>query len=60
MNFSLYPHIFLERKKTGKTCSIIMIKLFLTACYGSTLGSNPDIPQKSLMGDINKGVADTL
>ncbi len=21
--------------------------IFLTACYGSTLGSNPDIPQKS-------------
>ncbi len=30
------------------------------ACYGSTLGSNPDIPHKSYMGDISEGVADTL
>jgi hypothetical protein len=30
------------------------------ACYGSTLGSNPDILQESEMGDISKGVADTL
>jgi hypothetical protein len=30
------------------------------ACYGSTLGSNPDIPQKSEMGDISEGVADTI
>jgi hypothetical protein len=27
------------------------------ACYGSFLGSNPDISQKYKMGDISKGVA---
>ncbi len=31
------------------------------ACYGgSSLGSNPDIYQKNKMGDISKGVANTL
>jgi hypothetical protein len=30
------------------------------ACYGSTLGSNPDISQKYKMGDISKGVDNTL
>ncbi len=30
------------------------------ACYGSYLGSNPDISQKYKMGDISKGVANTL
>jgi hypothetical protein len=30
------------------------------ACYGSCLGSNPDIPQKYKMGDISKGVANAL
>ncbi len=31
------------------------------ACYGSSLGSNPDISQKKYkMGDISKGVANTL
>jgi hypothetical protein len=30
------------------------------ACYGSSLGSNPDIVQKYKMGDISKGVANTL
>ncbi len=32
------------------------------ACYGSSLGSNPDISQKYKMGDgdISKGVANTL
>jgi hypothetical protein len=29
-------------------------------CYGSSLGSNPDISQKYKMGDISKGVANTL
>jgi hypothetical protein len=29
------------------------------ACYGSSLGSNPDISQKFKMGDISKGVANT-
>jgi hypothetical protein len=29
------------------------------ACYGSSLGSNPDISQKHKMGDIRKGVANT-
>jgi hypothetical protein len=29
------------------------------ACYGSSLGSNPDISQKYKMGDISKGVANT-
>jgi hypothetical protein len=28
-----------------------------TACYGSSLGSNPDISQKYKMGDISKNVA---
>jgi hypothetical protein len=27
------------------------------ACYGSSLGSNPDISQKYKMGDISKEVA---
>jgi hypothetical protein len=30
------------------------------ACYGSSLGSNPDISQKYKMGDLSKGVANTL
>jgi hypothetical protein len=30
------------------------------ACYGSALGSNPDISQKYKMGDKSKGVANTL
>jgi hypothetical protein len=30
------------------------------ACYGSSLGSNPDISQKFKMGDISKEVANTL
>jgi hypothetical protein len=30
------------------------------ACYGSSLGSNPDISQKCKMVDISKGVANTL
>jgi hypothetical protein len=30
------------------------------ACYGRSLGSNPDISQKYKMGDISKGVANTL
>ncbi len=30
------------------------------ACYGSSLGSNPDIPEKCIMGDISKVVANTL
>ncbi len=30
------------------------------ACYGSSLGSNPDISQKYKIGDISKGVANTL
>jgi hypothetical protein len=30
------------------------------ACYGSSLGSKADISQKYKMGDINKGVANTL
>jgi hypothetical protein len=29
-------------------------------CFGSSLGSNPDISQKYKMGDISKGVANTL
>jgi hypothetical protein len=32
-------------------------KLVSPACYGSYLGSNPDISQKYKMGDISKGVA---
>jgi hypothetical protein len=27
------------------------------ACYGGTLVSKPDFPQKSYIGDISKGVA---
>jgi hypothetical protein len=30
------------------------------ACYGSSLGSNLDIYQKYKIGDISKGVANTL
>jgi hypothetical protein len=30
------------------------------ACYGSSLGLNPDISQKFKMGDISKEVAKTL
>jgi hypothetical protein len=30
------------------------------ACYGSSLGSNLDISQKYKMGDMSKGVANTL
>jgi hypothetical protein len=30
------------------------------ACYGSSLGSNPDNSQEYKMGDISKGVANTL
>ncbi len=30
------------------------------ACYGSSLCSNPDISQQYKMGDIGKGVANTL
>jgi len=30
------------------------------ACYISSLGSNPDISQKYKMGDMSKGVANTL
>jgi hypothetical protein len=30
------------------------------ACYGSSLGSNPDIAQNTKMGDIAKGVVNTL
>ncbi len=30
------------------------------ACYGSSLGSNPDISQKYKMGDIGIVVANTL
>ncbi len=30
------------------------------ACYGSYQGSNPIISQKHKMGDISKGVANTL
>ncbi len=29
-------------------------------CYGGNMSSNSDIPQKSYMGDISEGVADTL
>jgi hypothetical protein len=30
------------------------------ACYGSTRSLNSDIPQQSYMGDISKGMANTL
>jgi hypothetical protein len=30
------------------------------ACYGSSLGSNQDISQNYKMGDISKGVANTI
>ncbi len=36
-----------------------MAKSVALACYGSTLGSNPDISQKYAMCDISKGVANT-
>jgi hypothetical protein len=37
-----------------------MAKLVAPAFYGNSLGSNPDISQKYKMGDIIKGVANTL
>jgi hypothetical protein len=39
-------------KKTGKVGSA-------PACYGSSLGSNPDITQKYKIDDISKGVNNT-
>jgi hypothetical protein len=33
---------------------------YAPACYGSSLGSNPDIFQKYKMGDISKRVANKL
>jgi hypothetical protein len=30
------------------------------ACFGSSLGSNPDISQENKMGDISKGEANSL
>jgi hypothetical protein len=35
-------------------------KLVAPACNGSPLGSNPDVFQKYKMGDIRKGVSNTL
>jgi hypothetical protein len=32
----------------------------MPACYGSSLGSNPDISQKHKICDISKGVANTF
>ncbi len=34
--------------------------LVAPACYGTFLGSNPDISQKYKMGDISKRAANTL
>jgi hypothetical protein len=31
-----------------------------SVCYGSSLGSNPDISQNYKMGDLSKGVANTV
>ncbi len=42
-----------DREMGGKVVST-------PACYSSSLGSNPDICQKYKMGDISKGVANTL
>jgi hypothetical protein len=44
--------------KLGKWVAKLVAHLH--ACYGSYLGSNPDISQKYKMGDISKGVANTL
>jgi hypothetical protein len=30
------------------------------ACYGSSLGSNLDVSQKYIMGEMSKGVANTI
>jgi hypothetical protein len=35
-------------------------KLVAPAYHSRSLGSNPDIPQRSLMGDVSQGVANTL
>ncbi len=35
-------------------------KLVAPSCYGSSLGSNSDIFQEYKMGNISKGVANTL
>jgi hypothetical protein len=32
----------------------------LANCYGSFMGSNPDISKKYKMGELSKGVANTL
>jgi hypothetical protein len=42
-----------KRRKTGQVGSA-------PACYGSFLGSNPDISQKYKMGDISKIGGNTL
>ncbi len=58
-----------------KIASVLMFESFLVSkevggwggnvdseptCYRSSLGSKPDIPKKTQMGDISKGVANTL
>jgi hypothetical protein len=58
----IYPEVY-----GGKKYHTIWIRISLPnflgsapACYGSSLGSNPDSSQKYKMGDISKGLANTL
>jgi hypothetical protein len=51
------PHNVLQRSASGGT---IQRGDGWPSCYGSSLGSNPDISQKYKMGDISKKVANTL
>ncbi len=48
---------WLSREVVAKLGRWVAKMVSAPACYGSSLGSNPDIPQKYKMGDISKGVA---
>jgi hypothetical protein len=50
----------LVRKMDGKVREMGSEVGSAPACYGSSMGSNPDITQKYKMGDISNGVANTL
>jgi hypothetical protein len=45
--------------KLGSRVAKLLARLLASTLY-SSLGSNPDISQKNKMGDISKGVANTL
>ena len=54
------PVIFYHRNVCTLFLGRWVAKLVAPACYSDSLGSNPDISQKYKMGDISKGVANTL